>query len=410
MRIRLERSLQAWCQEAGYTYIGSPDESDLVYVRQSHLIDKLRKYGYSKDVLIAAASFYGQTIEHRLGFASDLRVLCWYWPNGDKIVFPINTHGTVYIGNSPEFWFDCYPFLRKLSTNGWEYECGLDSFCFDEVTREVRKMHPLYIGGQTHFGHFVVDKFAPLLTLGSICKQIEFGSFIVPPGHRGVTAELLLILWQALKESSNSGLECTRQPLATRELPKINGIFSIGPAWVPADNHRPDALVVANNVIHQYARQSLHVRQLQRSSELPSSIAYVSRYPITSKSHDRIANYDLLKKYMLAHRVIHVYPTDLSLVERLDSLSGHNIIISDSGSCCLNAILFGSPASQIFQFQSNRLLNDSSPLATSQIYKSIPVVGGRLNSIIGIATTESSHNTWYDAIEIDPRVLNILKQ
>jgi len=401
MRVRLEKSLKTWSEEAGYTYHGNESVLDLDIVKGSDIYRRLRTYGFSRDAAIATASFYGNIIEHGFALAPDLRVLCWYWPSGDKVIFPVNSRGSIYIGNSPEFWFDFYPFLNRCSQERHIYQCSLTEYNSPFQTGQSRCLQSLYIGGQTHFGHFIVDKFAPLLTLANIAKTLSFDSFIVPPEHRAVTREMLIVLMRELREESSSKQVFDSDNCQIFELPKVSGLHFVGPAWVPADNHRPDSLRLANQRLFGSTGPSFPLGIQANKQEEIRSTAYVSRFPAEAGEHDRISNYQEVKEFLEANSVDHIYPTDLSLKERLLLFSSYDLLISDSGSCCLNALLFSRPGARVFQFQSKRLLEDSSELATSQHYKSLPLIGTRLFSIPGESSKQSAANSWYDKININ---------
>lgn len=407
MRLRLERSLQAWSREAGYHYVARQSSTDLNILATSCSMQRLRAYGYSTDAAVTAASFYGQTLEDALCFATDLRVLCWYWPNGDKIVFPINSNGSVYIGNSPEFWFDCYPFLQREGAHN-AYRCGLDVLQSKRQHQLLLNKAPLYIGGQTHFGHFIVDKLAHLCALLSgSWTQADFGALIIPPGHKGITHDLLCFLHSILHPSQIQALIDGLPEYPSYELPCTNGIAYIGTAWVPSDNHRPDSIRILNELLYQSRLAKKYTADNKTSlCSSKSKAAYLSRFPRNSQHHDRIANYTDFKLLLNQLGVDYIFPTPYSLEERIQVLSQYDVIISDSGSCSLNGMLFTRPDASIYQIQGTRLLHDSTPLATSQLYKALPLIGSRLFSLNCEPAAYSDANSWYDKVIID---LNLIK-
>jgi len=404
MKIRLERSLETWAAEAGYFYsdaIGSG--LDLDYLPSAGTGRSLSQYGFSIDARISVASFYGQIIEHGLALAADLRVLCWYWPNGEEIIFPINTHGTVYIGNSPEFWFDFYPFLRRMTPDLWEYQCVLPINPVPIASITSGSNVPLYVGGQTHFGHFIADTFSPLLTLAENMATQPIGPLIVPPGHSGVTKELLDLICENLVPSCNPADE--PKPQRYLELPSVNGIFTIGEAYVPAKNHRPDSEYVANSWLTRLFDSSHTNMHLQKSHNSDLSIAYVSRYDASSEEHDRISNWSDFKLVLAELGIDHLCPTTLDLAGRINLLSRYQVFISDSGSCGINPLLFGSPESLVFILQSPRMLSDPGLIACSQHYQGIASLSTRRFSIIGETIQNSASNSWYDRVHYSPTVI-----
>lgn len=401
MRIRLEKCLETWSREAGYDYRADRPVLDLDIIKSPGIHQRLRQYGFTREAAIAAASFYGNVVEQGFAFAHDLRVLCWYWPNGEEIIFPVNTQGTVYIGNGPEFWFDFYPFLRRCGEAAAIYQCSLGQYSLARQDKPGKGAHPLYIGGQTHFGHFIVDKLAPLLSLTAIAQDISFRSFIVPPGHAGVTRELLDILWKALQGHGFDRGHYIHKSCQKIELPKKNGLYLVGPAWVPADNHRPDSLKIANQYLYDNSDLFCALSSEPKGPASRPSVAYISRFSANAIQHDRIANYQDITGFLEANHVDHLCPTRMSLKERISLLSAYDVLISDSGSCCLNALMFSRPDAKIFQFQSKRLLSDYSDLPASQHYKSLPLIGKRLFSIPGAPAQESTANSWYDKVYFD---------
>jgi hypothetical protein len=409
MRFRLERSLEAWSKEAGYHYYSVPSQYDINIVRSQALISKLRTYGLTTEALVTLASFYRNYLEESVCLADNLRILCWYWPSGEQVIYPINSKGSIYIGNSPEFWFDYYPFLKRIPNRDWVYECNLHQHASTLIYTTENRKFPFYIGGQTHFGHFIVDKYSPLLSLRNVCSQISFGSFLLPFGHEGITRDLLVFLWRYLNVDGKQS-QANKQCLFN-SLPKQSGVYSIGhQLWIPADNHRPDSIILANKTF--YPLQSRDLSGIPPSSCAAGlnrrSIAYVSRVPQSSVEHDRISNYRELAGFVKDFNIHHIYPNNLSLNERLKLFSLYDTFICDSGSCCLNALVFSRPDALVYQFQSRRLLADSSMLATSQHYKGVPLFGSRLRSLLGAPRIESRSNTWYDKIDVDVEKLQAL--
>lgn len=402
MKLRLERNLQAWSTEAGYDYVAIQGSADLNILATTCSMKKLRTYGYSNEAATMAASFYGNTLERALCLATDLRVLCWYWPNGDKIVFPINSNGSVYIGNSPEFWFDCYPFLQREGANN-VYSCALDVLPSNRQHQLLMNKTPLYIGGQTHFGHFIVDKLAHLCTLFSrSLTEVDFGALIIPPGHHGITHDLLCFLHSILHPSESKVLSNGLKDYSSYELPCVSGIACIGTAWVPSDNHSPDSIRILNKLFYQsdLAKKYAFANTVDRFNLKPKAV-YISRSPAHSRHHDRIANFNDFKSLLDGLGVDYIFPTPYRLEERIQILSEYDLIISDSGSCSLNGLLFARPDARIYQIQGRRLLNDSTTLATSQLYKSLPLIGSRLFSLNCEPATHSVGNSWYDKVTVN---------
>ena len=140
---------------------------------------------------------------------------------------------------------------------------------------------------------------------------------------------------------------------------------------------------------------------LKSLSNHQTKIAYVSRIPAGNAIHDRISNYPEFLELLESLRYDHVYPVDLALNERICSISSYDIIISDSGSCCLNAMLFSAPHAVIFWPQSKKLLSDTSDIVTSQHYKSLSTLGRTIFAIPAKSSQESELNPWYDKVEID---------
>ena len=397
MRLRLERSLASWCSEAGYDYECSETRKDFEYLPRHGFVEALRGYGFTHDVSIAIASFFGQEIEHALARVHDLRVLCWYWPNGEEIIFPINSKGSIYIGNSPEFWFDFYPFLRRFSSSDFVYECDLPVVDLQSSMAGSSTVPRLYLGGQTHFGHFLVDTFSPLLSLSALLNVTSISSLVVPPGHSGVTKDLLGMLSLLFNPGLPTQGVTASYPLLT--LPSVNGIYVLGDAIVPAKNHRPDSIVLANKTIYKKMVPPSGAATDVSSGLLASRIAYVSRFPSSAPEHDRIANWTAFKTLISDLGIDHLCPTSLGLAQRLDLLKGYRAIITDSGSCALNAMLFANPAAPIYWLQSGRMLSDNSPIVCSQHYQLVANIGRRVFSLIGSPAVASAANSWYDKVE-----------
>jgi hypothetical protein len=115
----------------------------------------LRKRGFSMGTLTQA--FGSIKAKASIGFAcaNEIRVLLYYWDNGDTICFPINSIGEVYIGSSEPFWWACFPFLQQQSPD--VYRCHLPHHVVDSFSKPT-----LLLGAQEQFGHFLGDRVLPV--------------------------------------------------------------------------------------------------------------------------------------------------------------------------------------------------------------------------------------------------------
>jgi hypothetical protein len=95
------------------------------------------------------------------GFASfkKIRFLCWYWGNGDKIIFPLNSKNQLYLGNDSAEWCKYWPFLKPVNFN--TFDCNLSELNYGSIRADSGE-YVLGVGGQSHFGHFMVNRVAAL--------------------------------------------------------------------------------------------------------------------------------------------------------------------------------------------------------------------------------------------------------
>ena len=396
--LRLEKSLARWCIEAGGKYTRGlmlDDRNTL----DSSTYNKLKAYGFNKETIISIMAFYGAEVEHAYAFVDHLRILAWFWPNGEEIIFPVNSAGSVYIGNSPYFWFDHYPFLRRLSGSSHRYECHLP--ILEGIWTDCTDRNRFYLGGQTHFGHFAIDKFCPILTILPLLLHNEINiSSVLVPSHEGITRELL--------DLCVGHFDTGKAKQFYSWIPPKHGLYSIGPAIIPADNHSPESISIANKYIYSKIQATKPIN-LAPIAKRTNRICYISRFPAyNTYKHDRISNYSQMKELFASCGVDHVYPTELTLQERSDIISSYDLIISDSGSCAINGLLFSIPSTPVVMLQSARLMKDRSELACSQHYKSLPLIGSKLFSLVCQSQELSDSNSWYDKVEVNLEQLKLI--
>jgi len=385
--LSLEQDLRNWtntCCKASYRNYAESYDLDLL---DTSTYGKLKEYGLSRQAIISSLAFYGNSINISSCHLTDLFVVCWYWPNGEQVLIPINSSGIAYIGNSPKFWFSFYPFLQKLGGSecspvyqlNLPYLGSLQSDFFQQKSHFKRD--PLYIGGQSHFGHFLIDTYAPL---SELIPYVDFshGSLIIPPRHAGITKDLLLNLLVTNTHVS-SGLDAGTSPFY--EMPFISGFYHIGSAWILSAHHSPSSI---SKGVQRLVLSSAHSARVTTtrfcSSEFSvgeAAIIYISRFDESSIDHDRIYNWLAFKAMIKKLNIRHIEMTKYSLDQRISILSGSSLIISDSGSCMLNALFFSQETTPIIQIQSTSMLQEASEEVCSQHYKLLPYYGRRILSL-----------------------------
>jgi len=370
MHITTTRNFSEWALEDEYL-------EDLKITRQSiksqHTrsdIRSLRNIGMTSSSL---GYLYGMMrCQSECGFATfkKMRFLCWYWENGDKIIFPINSKNTLYLGNDSEDWCKYWPFLSQIESE--KYQCNLKQS--DSPLSYIPGDYILAIGGQTHFGHFVANRIAALHQSNLAYPDImAVSNILVPPHYTDLH-------WSILKDILGGGEK------VFHELPARSGIHSVSNAVVPCIDEHPDAITGLQGVLEK-RNLSRPVRSGKRT--------YITR--AHDCLNDRIFQYTTFCHSLSELGFNIVNPMDLSYLERLSVIGESEFILTDPGSCALNGLLFGNQQSTIRCMIPKRVLESTDSCIINQLCLGFKQ-GVKSQWLPLHSHVKSISNPWYDIL------------
>lgn len=318
---------------------------------------------YNRGRLISASKRkYGS------GWASfkQIRILEYYWRNGDKIIFPINSQNQVYLGNDDNSWCQYWPFLRQTKESR-EYICTLSIEKSETSTDYPNRT--LIIAGQSHFGHFVYNRYLGLSE--SIRRFHYIGktlSIAVPPDYSNIIVDILSEIFPDLEQ--------------IHTLSGRNGIRKLHNVSIPAIDPSP----------HVYDRCSFlgkeHVSTNNRKG------VYLTRG--LAGSNDRIIDYSTFEQAVKKAGYDIVNPMELNHQERKEIIGSYAKILSDMGSCGYNAFLYRRSGCHIQQMiPRNSLIEPMSDGVLSQVSSEVKLgaMGGWIP--VDVAGNVDADNHWH---------------
>jgi hypothetical protein len=336
-------------------------------------IRKLQNAGFSLQTMTNLFAITKNNIQ--VGHASfeQLRVMCWYWNNGDQIVFPVNSENTIYLGNDGLEWIDYWPFLKKINYNS--YACALPGYKLTSINKASKSEPHLLIGGQAHFGHFIMNQLVSLrANLDSNKCPSNWFSIIHPPDYTEIQRELL---------KHYAGLNTTKW----HSLPKQNGIFEIENCAVPCIDEHAFGLIHGKGAIEL----KFNNREIAQGKRI-----YITRG--IEGRNDRLLNFN---KFVQDIEDLGFYvcnPSNLDFKEKLNLLGDAEIILSDSGSCWLNGLLFSNLNTKLINMFPSSILSCINQYAIGQLPMNIGLFTDNIMYPLEVSekTKQSNSNPWYD--------------
>ena len=315
------------------------------------------------------ASMIGRIIrsyEAGYGEFSLIRFIIYYWENGDKIIFPLNSQNVIYLGNDDKSWCKYWKFLERNQEILYEQI---------KVNEKQHINQILAIGGQNHFGHFIMNR---VLGLAASCKQHgtikECKYILIPPGYEQIHKK---ILESFLGEKK-----------VYIEFPKKNGIINCHNTIIPCIDPHPGTLSsMQGKISDKYGYKK------------PMSRKYIYLTRGENNCNDRLDGYHELIKNLKKHGFIIANPTNLSHSKRVNLLGDSDLVISDAGSCGFNAFLYTNREAEIRQFIPKRAYEmNASEEILSQLETEI--IEASRGLWIGLNSKEiSAENAWKDLCE-----------
>ena len=379
MHISVTRDFSKWAQEDKYL---ERLEICRLPVKSTHTkkqVRKLRSLGMTSKSLALLHSSMQDSCETGFAAFSKIRFLCWYWDNGDKIIFPLNSRNSLYIGNDSEDWCVFWPFFRLIKLN--VYECSLPEVTND-FARSSSQEYSLGVGGQSHFGHFVANRVASLHQSALAHPYISTLRKILVPKeylelHEYVMATIL----------GGSGKDF-------QQLPDTSGIYTFDKVVVPSISEHPNAITGLKGILED-KNQARQIKKGKRT--------YITRSD--DECNDRLCDYKSFRNILAELGFQIINPMQLSAIQRLTEIGDSEFILTDPGSCALNGLLFGNMSASIKCMIPKRVLQSTDSFIMNQLCL------GFSQGVQGYwlpiqSQTISQTNPWYD-ICVPPSIITL---
>jgi len=332
-------------------------------------IRQIRSYGIPINSLALTHALMRNYCEVGLACFSQIRFICWFWDNGDKIIYPLNSNNQLYLGNDSNFWCQFWPFLKQINHN--TYECKL--IASDQgIIWADKDSYTLGLGGQSHFGHFVTNRVAALNQSNLAYPYISsLKTILVPTNylklHECILASILGGTPKKFKEFSNEAK-----------------IYTFKNVVVPCIDEHYNAITGLQGVLEQ--------NYTNRSIENNKKV-YITR--AEKEDNDRLYKYKDFTLMLHKLGFIIVNPINLSFKERLELIGNSQFILTDSGSCSLNGLLFGNSLSRVKQMIPRRVISSTDESVINQLCMGFNQ-GVKGQWLVLEAEIESIVNPWYD--------------
>jgi len=311
---------------------------------------------------------------YETGFASfeKMRFLCWYWGNGDKIVFPLNSKNQLYLGNDSTEWCSYWPFLKQINLN--TFDCSLSESDCSSIGTDSGE-YILGVGGQSHFGHFIVNRVAALY------QSVLAHPYLSTPKKILVPFDYLNLHRFILSSMIGD------QEKKFQQLPSNAGIYSVERVIIPCIDEHQDAILGLKGVLEQKHKNRPTIKGKR---------TYITR---AAKNHnDRIYNFKSFRETLTKIGFEIINPLELSAIERLDAIGNSEFILTDSGSCSLNGLLFGNKDSAVKTMIPKRVLSSTESTVINQLCMSFKQ-GAEGYWLPLESQTLSQINPWYDVCQ-----------
>jgi len=318
------------------------------------------------------ALLYGMMREYcETGFAcfSHIRFLCWFWENGDKIVFPLNSNNQIYLGNDSSSWLEYWPFLKKTSINS--YRCDLPEFTEPQPTDDEEN-YVLGLGGQSHFGHFVANRVAALHQSNLAYPYISTLNTILVPIH-------YLELHKLILSAVLGG-----KPKKFHDLPCEAGIYTFKNTVIPCIDEHYNAITGLQGVIEKNSSNRLTKKDKR---------VYITR--AVQGVNDRLIGFKKFAVMLESLDFEILNPTNLTFSDRLNLIGDSEFILTDSGSCSLNGLLFSNKCSSVRQMLTTRVISTIEESIINQLCMGFNQ-GVQGQWLIVDSAILSTKNPWYD--------------
>lgn len=379
MLIKLTKSFMRWCENDRHLITHFTTVADTLCEFTPNMLRELNAFGFNA---LQLKEIFGQVprFSYR-GYASfnRMRYIAWSWKNGDKILYPLNSENELYIGTDHQMWCSFWPFLKAYGSA--LYWCDLPDYTNEFQPESDHKS--IWLGGQSHFGHFGVNFLTPLFNNTDAFMKLQSATRLyVPYGYTNLHCDLIRLLW------NNPRLTFT-------QVGSKNGIFQLGCVSVPA--------FTDSTSLFKKIKGQLEIRRLNRPIKK-------GKYIFISRSSDGLSD-RLFNPSSFVHSLVRcgfsiVDPVKLDIDQRLSLIGDAEFILTESGSCGINAFLFGNQKSVVRSFIPKSVLNSN---IDTELNMLLPVLATLANgTYIPLETRKSSEvNNFYDKC-IPPSIESVL--
>ena len=231
------------------------------------------------------------------------------------------------------------------------------------------------MGGQSHFGHFIANRVAALY------QSVLAHSYLSTPNKLLVPLDYLDLHRFILSSMIGD------QEKKFQQLPSKSGIYSVERVIIPCIDEHQDALLGLKGVLEQKHKN----RPTTKGKR-----TYITR--AAKNENDRIYNFKSFGETLTRMGFEIINPVELSAIERLDAIGDSELILTDSGSCSLNGLLFGNKDSAVKTMIPRRVLSSTESTVINQLCMSFNL-GAEGYWLPLKSQTLSQVNPWYDICE-----------
>lgn len=271
----------------------------------------------------------------------------YIWPNGEPKTI-ICWNKTIISRSS--HWLRSYPFLSLDTTlsrqrlNVYRVQKNYNSQ-IASLPVEDEKTFSVLLSHNNHYGHFLLDDL-PLLGLASYLHPQHT---LLAIDHN-IKTSILDTLHTLTLDKVRAQAVCDKYSDSQSEAVPFTANLNI------LHSNKHIEIVCSSPYLRAYVFQLLFSPYLsnQPSTRRPKKV-FLSRKGIYGS---RISNYEEVEAFLLRNKFLVIDPSQYPLVDLLQMIYGSEIIVTECGSTCLNALLFSSNATRVIALVPRRLVQE----------------------------------------------------
>lgn len=263
-------------------------------------------------------------------------VIVYRWNAEEPKIIPL--WGSQYIIQQDLFWLGMYPFLKKKPNANGHYEVA-DMIFSEENVESLSDKSFFFVSHNNHFGHFIIDCLPGLMCWDVCNRKGSLGQVPLPFNYiRGICEILQSCGFGYISNPAFIQGHYRMRSLVLSEALPAN-IFTGAYLWKQIGPRFTRLL------IDRGLDQGLRLTKTSKRIFLGRTGKYASR----------IANLGQLSQFLSAQGFVFIDPSTTTSVQLAFSLSSAEIVVSESGSTTLNAIIFSAENTRIVSLCSERL-------------------------------------------------------